>query len=314
MTETLQHGGRLSDAARDYGIPRDHWLDLSTGINPIPYPIPELPAEAWTRLPDPADLRALELAAARAYGAACIVAAPGTQALIQMLPTVLRPASAAIPLPTYGEHLAAWVDIPKVPPDEAELVVLVNPNNPDGRRRPRAEIEALLDAGATVVVDESFADVDPEISVAGLALPGLVVLRSFGKFFGLAGLRLGFAMGDPAIVEALRRRLGPWAVPGPALAIGQVALADDGWIARTRTRLDADAERLDALLVRAGGGIVGGTSLFRLIRHGDAQGLHRRLAQAGIWTRTFDYAPGWLRFGLPGSTPDWDRLEAALDG
>lgn len=314
MTETPQHGGRLSDAVRDYGIPRSDWLDLSTGINPVAYPIPALAPEAWTRLPDPADLKHLERVAARAYGAACIVAAPGTQALIQMLPTVLRPASASIPQPTYGEHLAAWADIPKLPVDEAELAVLVNPNNPDGRRRPRAEIEALLAAGATVVVDESFADVDPDISVAGLQVPGLVVLRSFGKFFGLAGLRLGFAMGDPAIVEALRRRLGPWAVPGPALAIGQAALADDGWIAAARRRLAADAERLDALLARAGCTIVGGTSLFRLIRHDDAAGLHRRLARAGIWTRSFDYAANWLRFGLPGRAQDWDRLAAALDG
>ncbi len=315
MTETLQHGGRLSDAARDYGIPRDRWLDLSTGINPVPYPVPALPATAWTRLPDPADLTALEQVAQRAYGGAgSIVAAPGTQALIQMLPTVLRPASASIPQPTYGEHLAAWADIPKVGADEAELVVLVNPNNPDGRRRGRDEIEGLLASGATVVVDESFADVAPEVSVAGLNRPGLVVLRSFGKFFGLAGLRLGFAIGDPAIVEALRRRLGPWAVPGPAIVIGQAALADRDWIDAARNRLQADAIRLDALLRRAGAEVIGGTTLFRLVRHGDAAGLHRRLARAGIWVRTFDYAAPWLRFGLPGTAADWDLLAAALDG
>jgi cobalamin biosynthesis protein CobC len=200
----------------------------------------------------------------------------------------------------------------------ASLAVVVNPNNPDGRILTR---ETLLDCahslqrdGGILVVDEAFMEVGPRgVSLAGdVGERNIVVLRSFGKFFGLAGLRLGFALASPAVAARLRAALGPWAVSGPALAVGAKALADTGWIERTRRRLARAARRLDAILERAGLEVIGGTSLFRLAQTPAADALFRHLGRAGIFVRPFPDNASWLRFGLPANEPAWRRLEAAL--
>ncbi len=326
--EGVAHGGDLEAARRRFGAPADGWLDLSTGVNPHAYPFAEIPAEAWTRLPQ-ADAAAALLDAARAYygapAGAPIVAAPGTQALIQMLPR-LRPAGrVAVVGPTYAEHAHVWraaghrvseaASLDEA--GEADVAIVVNPNNPDGRVSPRDALMALRgrlsDRGGWLVVDEAFADTDPTVSLAGEAgLAGLVLLRSFGKFFGLAGLRLGFALADEAIAVALTRAFGPWAVAGPALEIGRRALADSGWAAEMRARLAAECRRLDALLSKRGLAVVGGTSLFRLVETADANRLYERLAEAGVLTRIFAGRPRLLRFGLPGGEAAFQRLDAAL--
>ncbi len=192
--------------------------------------------------------------------------------------------------------------------------VIVNPNNPDGRLWPRRDLLLLAQALDLVVVDESFADPDPDASaVADAGRGGLVVLRSFGKFFGLAGLRLGFAIGAPAAIGRLAELLGPWAVSGPALEIGRLALADTGWAAGERARLATDARRLSALGRAAGWREVGGTALFRTFETADASAAHERLARARIWSRIFPYSSRWIRLGLPGDEAGWERLAAAMD-
>ena len=312
-SDAADHGGGLDAARRRFGGARADWIDLSTGINPVPFPLPDLPADCWTALPDQGaydDLLAAARLVWRVPDGAALVAAPGTSALIALLPGTVPPGRVRIPGPTYNEHARAfaahgWTESR----DAAEALVLVNPNNPDGRVWQGSDGEASF-----VVIDESFADVAPDVSLVDLAArPGTVVLKGLGKFWGLAGLRLGFAIGDPALVSRLSVRLGPWAVSGPALAVGTAALRDHAWAAETRTRLARDAARLDALLTAAGAEIVGGTGLFRLARLPNPRLWHTALARRHIWTRMFPYSNEWLRFGLPGSEAEWARLAKALE-
>lgn len=317
------HGGDLAAAiARHGGAPGD-WLDLSTGINPRAWPhpksLPPLAGPLWQRLPDPDGLEALLTAARRAYSVppvAAIVAAPGASALIRLAPRLARPATVAIPTPTYNELGPAFAAegwrVTDRPGPGVTAAVIVNPNNPDGRLWSRRDLLLLAEALDLLVVDESFADPSPELSLApSTGRDSLVVLRSFGKFFGLAGLRLGFAIGAPAAIARLAELLGPWAVSGPATEIGARALADAGWITAERARLKADAGRLSELGRAAGWREVGGTALFRTFDTADARTARDRLAASQIWSRIFPHSRSWLRLGLPGDA-GWVRLEAAL--
>ena len=315
-----EHGGNLGDAIRRFGGAPSDWLDLSTGINPVAWPLPRLPAELWTRLPDRDAMRRLEGAARAAWAvpdAAVIVVAPGASALIRLMPRLAQPAKVAIPGPTYNEHAAAFADegwdVTEQPGPGVTAAAIVNPNNPDGRRWSSAELMLLAEALDLLVVDESFMDPTPALSlIPECGADNLVVLRSFGKFYGLAGLRLGFAVTGPVTAARVRDLLGPWPVSGPALQIGAHALSDYGWSARTIARLAGDADRLRDLAVRAGWVSVGGTALFQTFETGDGAAAQARLAEHRIWSRAFAYAPGWLRLGLPGGEAAWDRLERAL--
>jgi len=310
-----RHGGRLED-----------WLDLSTGINPVPYPLPDLPVRAWTALPTGAEIAGLEAAAGHAYGTAAeVVALAGAQAAIQIVPQVAAGRRAAVLGPTYNEHAAALVTAGWQVAEAreaadlagADLAVVVNPNNPDGRRHQPEALRRLASRVGLLVIDESFADAAPGLSLAptlGDAPDRLVVLRSFGKFYGLAGLRLGFAIAGPATVAAIRARAGPWPVGGAAIATGIAALGDDAWRQATLARLHADTARLDAAAIHAGWRLVGGTALFRSYDTGDAAAARDRLARARIWSRIFPWSAGWIRLGLPGDASGWARLEAALSG
>ncbi|MBF0269637.1 MAG: threonine-phosphate decarboxylase [Alphaproteobacteria bacterium] len=327
MTSTrIAHGGNLEAAEKRFGRPQTGWLDLSTGINRRPYPLPSLDGAIWRRLPgSDAGLRA---AAAECYGVAdprLIVPAPGAQSLIQLLPSLRQNARVAVLTPTYEEHAVSWREAGHHVSEienleaaaQADVVVLVNPNNPDGRIVEPARLIALSEVlaakGGFLVVDESFADADPTKSLSKeIGRPGLVVLRSFGKFFGLAGLRLGFALCEAGTAATLKRRLGSWALNGPALVIGESALLDDAWIGAMRQTLKADALRMDRLLSGLGMRIVGGTSLFRLAETDGADELYERLGRRGILLRVFAKYPKWLRFGLPGPEAEWTRLQSAL--
>ncbi|AEI95394.1 threonine-phosphate decarboxylase CobD [Roseobacter litoralis] len=309
------HGGGIDAARRRFGGSRIGWIDLSTGINPVAYPTLPVAQNCWTALPDQmASDRLLEAARAlwRVPSDAAIIAAPGASALIAQIPGLATPGAVCIPIPTYNEHAAAF-DAHRwsVGTDaDAAAQVVVHPNNPDGRFW-RDDMLPAPKATLTII-DESFCDVAPEKSLIHLATrPGTIVLKSFGKFWGLAGLRLGFAIGDPALIATLQSRQGPWAVAGPALDIGTRALSDTAWADATRTRLTQDSARLDALMQNADAQLIGGTSLFRLYRVCDAARWQERLAEHHIWTRVFPYNKEWLRLGLPHSV-QWERLENAL--
>ena len=307
------------------------FVDLSTGINSNPYPVPPLPGDVFARLPDSAALANLAAVAATAYGApsaAHIVPAPGTQVLLPLIAGLVPPGRSAVLSPTYAEHARAAqlaghqvVKVDKVAAlGEFDLAIVTNPNNPDGRLLAKEELASvagkLASRGGVLLVDEAFMDVaPPAASLAGEVGRGnVVVLRSFGKFFGLAGLRLGFALAAPALAERIAARLGPWAVSGPALGVGAQALADQAWIAATRARLAQAAGRLDHILTASGLDIVGGTTLFRLVHSQAADALFQHLGRAGIFVRRFADHSHWLRFGLPAGEPEWQRLEQAVTG
>lgn len=323
------HGGNLAAARLLFPRAPEPFLDLSTGINPHSYPLFELPATALTRLPEPARLDELRAVAAVANGApstAHVVAAPGTQILLPRVAALLRPGRAAVLSPTYAEHgraaALAGHEVAEVGEvgalAEADLAILVNPNNPDGRVVERQRLLELAGAlrrkGGLLVVDEAFMDVGPrEQSLAGdVGQGGIVVLRSFGKFFGLAGVRLGFALAESVLAERLAGEFGPWAVAGPALEYGLRALGDADWQDRMRMQLAAEASRLDSLLARFGFPVSGGTSLYRHLRSPQAPVLFQALGEQGIITRSFAGRPAELRIGLPGPEADWHRLEHAL--
>jgi cobalamin biosynthesis protein CobC len=327
--EPLLHGGDLGAARRLFPGVIEPFVDLSTGINPHPYPVQRFSAALLARLPDLAAMQALAAAAARCYGApspAHVVAAPGTQMLLPLVAGLVAPGRAAIVTPGYAEHArAAALAGHRVQAvrgieecGDAALVMVGNPNNPDGRLFGRDDLLGLakdLDRRKGVlVVDEAFMDVGPQASsLAGdVACGNVVLLRSFGKFFGLAGLRLGFALAAPPLAARLRALLGPWPVSGLAAALATQALADTIWIGRTRQRLDKATHRLDGILADLALTIVGGTSLFRLTQTPAANALFQHLGQAGIWVRAFPDHADWLRFGLPADERAWRRLKAAL--
>lgn len=306
------HGGGLDAAMAQYGGARTDWLDLSTGINPMPYPVGDVPSYAWESLPDEAAFERLERAARRFWSVpegAAILAAPGASALIARIPSLRLASRVVIPGPTYNEHAASFRGQGWSVEDSgsADARVVVHPNNPDGH----LWTTPIFDQPLTVI-DESFCDVTPDAShINSATKPGVLILKSFGKFWGLAGLRLGFAIGDPALVARLRESIGPWQISGPALTIGTRALADRHWADRTRARLAADATRLDELMTSKGVTLVGGTTLFRLYDVGDAAAWQQRLAKGHIWSRVFPYSDRWLRLGLPSAT-GWAQLERAL--
>lgn len=311
------HGGGIDAAVACFGGVRGDWIDLSTGINPVPYPIGDLGSESWNMLPDKGAESALSDAARACWNVpdgAAILAAPGASSLIATLPYLTPPGRVNIPAPTYNEHqasfdLAGWQGARSPQDIGANAKVIVHPNNPTGHWYTVADLTAEF-----MVIDESFADVDPAKSlIEQSGGPGRIVLKSFGKFWGLAGVRLGFAIGDPGLIGALKDRLGPWPVSGPALAIGTRALRDFSWGDTARARLLDDSARLDELMASAGANGARGTSLFRLYDVDDAAAWQAYFARAHIWTRVFPYSKTMLRLGIP-APGDWDRIDACVRG
>jgi cobalamin biosynthetic protein CobC len=318
------HGGRLADAKARFGLGNAPWIDLSTGINPHGWPGVGNLAMDWQALPDPAALDDLEAAAAACFGTdpAHVCAVPGTKIGLRMLGDILPgPAVHARPsYRTHGEMLrrSRPVALSDLTGAEEATIVIANPNNPDGRITPAATLlgwlEARQNAASWLVVDEAFADATPEISLAAHVHDErrLIVFRSIGKFFGLAGVRLGFVLGPRALIAQYRQRLGSWPLSAAALAIGTAAYRDADWIASMRIALRQEADALDAALARRGFQAMGACPLFRLIETADAAALFERLARHAILTRPFDYDPRWLRLGLPSNREALDRLDAAL--
>lgn len=328
------HGGDLTAIRSAFPQAQQPWIDLSTGINPQAYPIPEIDPRAWQHLPDTKSLGNLYRSAAEYYrvDAAQITAAPGTQALIQWLPFLRAQQHGAgrigVTGPTYAEHTLCWrraghdvtqIDIQRIEDADFDVIVLVNPNNPDGRITPGAELTRmaaqLAMRGGWLVLDEAFMDCDPDNSFCPYldAHPNVIILRSFGKFFGLAGLRLGFALAAPELIAGIAVLIGPWPVSGMACAVGTQALRDRAWITHTSARLSNAAERRNAMLAQQGLRIIGSHPLFSLLDTLYADHLFTHLAQYGIYVRRFDSMPHWLRIGaLPDDDTSTQRLIQCL--
>ncbi|SMO32613.1 threonine-phosphate decarboxylase CobD [Paracoccus laeviglucosivorans] len=313
------HGGDIDLAALGHG--GTDWIDLSTGINRRPYNPAPLSPHAFQALPTQADQARLIAAASARYGASPehILPLAGASAAIQLMPHVVAGQRATVLSPTYNEHAASlraagW-QVDEVTDAESlggDLAVIVNPNNPDGRSFAPTEIVQIAARVGHLVVDESFADPRPDLSVVALRPENVTVLRSFGKFWGLAGLRLGFAIGQPALLAHMAERAGPWSVSGPALEIGTQALSDDAWAEAAVTWLAEAALHLDQIAGAAGWQLTGGTHLFRLYDTPDAKAAQAQLARAGIWSRIFPWHPTWIRLGIPGNRAEFDRVQAAL--
>ncbi|MEN3110579.1 threonine-phosphate decarboxylase CobD [Uliginosibacterium paludis] len=319
----LAHGGRLRAAAHEFRIPLQHWLDLSTGINPQGWPVPALPAEVWRRLPEDDD--GLAMASLAYFGGQRVLPLAGSQAAIQILPQLFTPRRVGILSPCYAEHFKAWHgaghEVELIDDADAEqavervdVLLLANPNNPTGRLLPPAPLldwhARLAARGGLLVVDEAFIDATPEASVLRAASePGLIVLRSLGKFWGLAGIRCGFVAAENAILDQLAERLGPWTVSGPARWVAQRALADRAWRETTAPALLAASERLAALLATHGLPSPSGCALFRWVPTPLAHELFTAFAQRAVLTREHD---GGLRIGLPGAEEEWAKFEAVL--
>jgi cobalamin biosynthetic protein CobC len=323
----LEHGGNLALASAQYKIPLEHWLDLSTGINPDGYPIPAIAPEVWQRLPQDDD--GMLEAACSYYGCENALAAAGSQALLQVLPKLRRAGKVAILSPMYKEHAHAWQrhghqiipfsgQLPAETLQQADVVLVCNPSNPTGERFSRTDLlswhSQLAAHGGWLIVDEAFIDVTPEQSIAPYThLDGLLVLRSLGKFFGLAGARVGFLLAKRCLVEQVQAEIGPWPVSGASRLIAKLALSDRAWQQQTRLQLSNSSARLAALLQKNGLSPQGGTLLFKYVITTQARAWQQHLAQHGIWVRLFAEPDTHhaLRFGLPPATC-WGKLELAL--
>ncbi|MCX2900725.1 threonine-phosphate decarboxylase CobD [Pseudomonas mandelii] len=322
----LEHGGRLRKAALEYGIAEADWLDLSTGLAPWPFPVPDIPLRAWARLPENDD--GLEQAACDYYAAAQVLPVAGSQMAIQLLPRLRRAGKVGVLSPCYAEHAEAWrrngyivrevleqeVDFFI---DNLDVLVVVNPNNPTGLSlTPNRLLDwhaRLAQRGGWLVVDEAFMDNTPQLSVASYAHQvGLIVLRSFGKFFGLAGVRLGFVLAERRLLKLLAEQVGPWAVSGPTRVLGQACLLDTQGQVKQRLRTQAASERLALLLEQYGLQPQGGCALFQWLMTEYAETLHVFMARRGILLRLFTHNSS-LRFGLPAEEADWTRLASALE-
>lgn len=320
----LKHGGNLREAAKQYGIALNGWLDLSTGINPQHYKIPDLHPAEWQRLPEEDD--GLTQAACAYYGCQAVLPTAGSQAAIQVLPQMRKKCRVAMPRNMYQEHAHAWqqqghrVLLLDAPPtdaivDQCDVLLVCHPNNPTGQHYPKQQLlqwhRTLSAKKGWLIIDEAFMDMTPEHSLATMShLSGLIILRSIGKFFGLAGARVGFLLAEPAFLRQVQERLGPWSIAGPSRVVAQAALKDKQWQTANRDMLILQSQRLRVLLTQYGLKPSGGTALFQYVEERRAMEIRHALAKQGVWVRLFEECLA-LRFGLP---PDngWQRLEAAL--
>lgn len=324
----LIHGGDLSQAIQRYGRPLARWIDLSTGINPHGWPVPDIPAALWHHLPPADDLADT---ARRMLGFPHVLPVAGTQTAIQALPLLRPPCRVAIPALTYAEHEACWRRhghtlipwTPATPLHDIDVLILVHPNNPTGQTFASNQLwlwqAELAQHGGWLIIDESFMDPTPEHSLlnqlplfAHEALPdGLIILRGLGKFFGLAGARVGLVGAAPELLEPLAEILGPWPISAPSRWIAQQALSDKPWQDAMRNKLKRESERLHSLLHQRGFSPKGGTALFQWVITGQSRRLHDHLAQHGLWTRHFEHANG-IRIGIPSDETAWQRLADGL--
>ena len=321
----LEHGGHLINAAEKYNVPIQQWIDLSTGINPNGWPVPEIPAECWQRLPETAD--DLIVAARQFYQCESILPVAGSQAAIQTLPLLRSRSRVGVLSPAYAEHAYIWkkaghevieLEVEKIESHipQLDVLIIINPNNPTGQRFNKDQLlrwhDGLNKHNGWLIIDEAFIDTTPEYSLSSHpAIKGLIILRSLGKFFGLAGIRCGFIIGPNELLNTVGESLGPWTISHPSRYIATKTLVDTVWQKQTRDKLTKQSNRLALLLTKNGLKPDGQTSLFQWIKHSYAEQIHESLAHQGILTRLFKQ-PSSLRFGLPKQEQQWLFLEKTL--
>ncbi len=322
------HGGRILDAAAHFGIPEEEWLDLSTGISPFSYPVPPLPGSVWQCLPDH-QYRKLLCVAYNYYGSQSLLAAPGSQFFIETLPLLWPTSKVAILSPTYQEYAYQWSrqghhvleltqETIERDLEQYDVLVVVRPNNPTTEQIDLIQLrdwqQRLAKRGGWLIVDEAFiepllADGEPSL-IAPEPLDGLIVLRSVGKFFGLAGIRLGFIWSTPELLAQIEAKQLLWHLSGPTVWAGIHALQDRCWQSRTCEKIRTASTRLQKLLQSKGYNVQNG-GLYCYIPHQQARTIYESLAQRSILVRLFEQ-PAALRIGLPAQEADWQRLSTAL--
>lgn len=330
--ESPKHGGRIIAASEKYGIAKKDWLDLSTGLNPNGWPVPEVPASIWQSLPEDND--GLETAACQYYGCDACLPVAGSQMAIQILPALRSFSNVGVISPTYAEHEYNWKqaghNVIQLAEDDVDkhieqldVLVVINPNNPTGKIIPVEKLlnwhQKLSTKGGWLIVDEAFMDVTPENSLLSSGIiPGLIVLRSMGKFFGLAGIRCGFVIADNELLQCISEKLGPWPLSGPTRYIARQALCDESWQLKTRKNLDKLSLRLYQLLSEYNLSATGGTDFFQWVYHAKAYEIYEVCTTQGILIRCFENQVinnkviSSLRFGLPASEEQWQRLKNTL--
>jgi len=326
----LHHGGRILAASEKYQIAQEDWLDLSTGLNPRAWPVPSIAAELWQALPEESD--GLQAAACQYYGCDACLAVAGSQAAIQTLPTLRSFSKVGVISPTYAEHEYNWQqaghDVIPLSMDEVEqhihdldVLVVINPNNPTGDVIGNKQLldwhQTLSARGGWLIVDEAFMDVTPEKSLASLSVkPGLIILRSIGKFFGLAGIRCGFVISDNDLLQRLSQKLGPWTLSGVTRFVAKQALLDKAWQVESRKNMIESSLRLKAMLSKAGLVPRGGTALFQWVEHEQAKKFYQAFAEKGVLIRLFHkqgkMTVSSLRFGLPENEKQWQHFSEVL--
>lgn len=327
----MLHGGQLQEAKSQFPHVLQNWIDLSTGINPYAYPFSPISIKCATQLPSINDEWCLRKLAALRYevkAPSLVAVAPGTQILISLLPYIFKAKQVCILCPTYMEHIKSWQqagilvhqvrsldEFMGFASQDQTIGIICNPNNPDGRLLKIQKMQEIIESWNNfqnhIIVDEAFMDFEEQSIAALLPNPGLTILRSFGKTYGLAGVRLGFLLSDTRIIEKVKEMLGPWSLSGQALHIGLQALQDQDWLLQTKNQLAKQVQQLDKLFINNNCKVVGGTHLFRLIEMKDASVFWKYLANYGIWVRRFDYNLQWLRFGLS-QEHDWGRIQNVI--
>ncbi|MCI2284082.1 threonine-phosphate decarboxylase CobD [Colwellia sp. MSW7] len=343
----LIHGGQLQQVAKQYNIPAENWLDLSTGIAPFSYPIPSIPEKVYQSLPQTSS--DLKTAAKRYYNADNLLVTNGSQAIIKLLPTLWRkknPLSTTVYLPEQGykEHALAWQTagftvywyknelLEQEPIENNTVLVIINPNNPTGQLYSQSTLikyqEKLEKSNGLLVIDEAFIDVvSPSHSMSHTinsnsnTINNTLILRSFGKFFGLAGIRIGFLIGSETWIEKFNDQLGPWQVNGPAQFIAQSALSDYQWHEQQKQKLQLLSADLRTILTKSIPSEyinkITGTDLFQTVYFTEstetksrAENYYASLCQQAVYARLTDDKQA-LRFGLAKKNQH-ERLKNAL--
>ena len=335
--QALKHGGDIARLECEFGCSLQNCLDLSTGLSPWSYPVPPVPDYVWQRLPY--DMTGLMASASAYYSCPpeYITPVAGVQDAICRVPYYLSNAKlsgtrlsgiassetiVALPVLGYQEYRRAWskAGYPLVfYQNLSELqqlvlrnssmhVVIINPNNPSASLLLAEDLLALqqqLLGKGYLIVDEAFMDVSENQSLSSFAhLDNLIVLRSFGKFFGLAGVRLGFTLGGGDLIEQLRADVNPWGVSYPAIWLGAQALKDNAWCQQQRQRITIQANQLLPLIRDKISPDTTSAGLFLTVIGKQALlgAIYQRAVKEGILLRydTLDHHRAWLRIGLPG--------------